>query len=506
MKTAFYAGVAASALLCHAPTAALALTPEDVWERWQAQAAEGDITITAGDESSRGGTLTLSNVAFAAELDEDGTLTGTIAEVVLSDAGGGTVEVQMSETIPVTVTGTDIDGATATAALTLSAPDLLYTVAEGPEGGTDATYSAEQISVSIDSVSEDGEPFEMDGTFTGENIAGDYTVSGGETQQIISNVTTDVLRVNLAGTDPEEGGTFSLSMVMNDIVSASSSTGGMMMMLMSDPEALAAGGSTQGEGSASDITMAISVEDGSDTFDLSLTMDGGTGSADFGADRVEYAVLYEGIAFAASGSEIPFPQATGSLGAWETDVSLPTGSTDESVPADVKFALRDVVMGEEIWMMFDPMGSLARDPATIVLDLGAQVRVLQSLFSDDMMMSAEMPVEPDALDVRELLVSAVGARLAGSGAFSFDWSQPGQFGPGSPLTDGTLNLSLMGSQTLLNTLSGMGLIGPQEVAGVNMMLGMIGQRGEGEDEIVSEITISPSGGVLANGMPLPIPF
>lgn len=505
MKTAFYTGVAATALLCLGPSSALALTPQEVWERWQEQAAENDASITAGGESSSASLLTLTDVAFVAELEEDATLSGTIAEVTLADAGDGAVEVTLSDAIPVTITGTDFEGSTGTVALTISAPGLVYTVADGPQDGTDASYSAPQIVVSIDSASEDGEPIDLSGTITGTEVAGKYGVSG-DAQSIDSTVSTGVLTINVEGSDPEEGGTVAFNMLMNDIQSSSSTTGGVVMMLMSDPSALVEGGSVQGEGSASDITLAISVQDAPETFDLSVTMDGGTGSANFDADRVEYGVLYDGIAFAASGSEIPFPQVTGGLGSWETRISLPTGSTQDAVPADVKIALRDVVMGEEIWTMFDPMGSLARNPATLVLDLGAEVRVLQSLFSDDIFLSADMPFEPDALTLREFLLSAVGASLAGSGSFAFDWSQPGAFGPGTPLTEGTLNLSLTGGNALLNTLVSMGLIGQQEANGVLAMLGMIGQRGAGDDEIVSEITVQPNGQVLANGLPLPIPF
>jgi hypothetical protein len=49
----------------------------------------------------------------------------------------------------------------------------------------------------------------------------------------------------------------------------------------------------------------------------------------------------------------------------------------------------------------------------------------------------------------------------------------------------------------------MGLLPSDQAAGVRMMSGLLLRPGGGEDTLLSEITITPDGKILANGAPLP---
>ena len=502
MKPALLSGAATAAMLCLLPAAAFALTPQEAWDRWKAQAEEAGMTVVAGGQSTSGGTLTVTDVAFSQDFDE-ATLNGTVAEIVLTDIGGGAVTVTMSDDIPMTMTGTNSDGADFSAAMTLSAPDLVYTAKDGPSGGTEATYEASTITLVVDEITEDGEVMDFAVTAIGTAIAGAYTATGDDMPAIESSVTVSRASLDMSGTDPEEG-TFNFDMTIDDISTTTSSVGMAIFNMMDDPEALIESGmSARSSGSAGAMSFDISVSDAPETFDLQITMGGGEGSASVDASRLEYGFTYDDLAFTASGSEIPFPQVTGALGQSQTSFSVPTGATDEAAPMSLLFALRDLSLGEEIWSMFDPSGALPRDPATLVLDIAGQARILQNLFSTDFEESEEMPAEIEQVDINELRLSLVGAELTGRGSVALDYDSPGPFGPGSPAPDGTINLTLTGGQALLDTLVRMGLMMEEQAMMARMMTGMLARPGEGPDSLVSEITLQPDGTILANGAPLP---
>jgi hypothetical protein len=187
-----------------------------------------------------------------------------------------------------------------------------------------------------------------------------------------------------------------------------------------------------------------------------------------------------------------------------TLISVPSTPTDAAQPMDLTLALRDFTLGEEIWSLFDPSGQLPRDPATLVLDLGGQMRLLGDIFSEEAMEAGEAPAEVTELDLEELRLAVAGALLTGEGAFTFDWEAPGPFGPGSPAPDGEVNLRLEGGQALLETLVGMGLLPEEQAMMVRMMTGMLARPApDGGDVLLSDITVQPDGTVLANGAPLP---
>jgi hypothetical protein len=308
----------------------------------------------------------------------------------------------------------------------------------------------------------------------------------------------------MAGTDPDSGGTFDFSFSMADIVSDTTSTGGSLYAMSDDlSEMIAAGFSAEGSGSSGPVSFRILAEGMPETIDVSGRMDGGTGSLVIDGDRVAYDVTYEGIGFTASGSEIPVPEVSGSLAEWHTLVSLPSGPSDAAGPVAFTVALRNLALGEGVWSMFDPAGALPREPATLVIDLAGQMRFLSDVFTGAPNLGGGPPAEVEALDIKELRLSLAGAELTGSGAFAFDNSGSGPFGPGMPAPDGTINLSLTGGQTLLDRLVQMGLLGQEEAMMARMMTGMLARPGPGADELVSEITVRPDGSVLANGAPLP---
>lgn len=503
MRTALLAGASAAALAA-APVTVSALTAEEAWASWQALAEDNDVSLTAGSETDTGAGLLVSTVAFATESEDGSTVTGTIGEISFVETGDGMVEVTMSDTIPLMVSTTSEDGAPVAIAITLSQPGLVYRVGDAEGGGVTATYSVPTFTAEIDSVEEAGAAQDVSGTIAAAEVSGAYTVTEAEPRTIASKVEAGMLEIAISGTDPDSGGQFDFAFSMADVLSDTTSTGGSIYTMSDNlAEMIAAGFTAEGSGSSGPVSFRIIAEGMPETVDIAGSMDGGTGAMSIDGDRLAYDVTYTGIAFSASGSEIPVPQVSGALGEWHTLVSLPAGPADAAGPVAFTLALRDLALGEAVWSMFDPAGALPRAPATLVIDLAGQMRFLTDLFAGAPNLGGGPPAEVEALDIRELRLALAGAELTGSGAFTFDNSGSGPFGPGMPAPDGTVNLSLTGGQTLLDRLVTMGLLGQEQAMMARMMTGILAKPGAGPDELVSEITVRPDGSVLANGAPLP---
>jgi hypothetical protein len=504
MRTALLAGASAAALL--SPMPALALTPEEAWQGWQDAAEEAGVVLTVAERDESGDTLTLTGVAYALEAEDGTTMTGTMDEVVFDGQGDGTVVVTLPDSYPLTLSDPGLDGMPpGSAAMTISHPGMSLVMSDTDDGGTATDYAAPEIAVTLVEVAEGGTAQDISGSVTLTGVEGRNTRGGGDMPSVEGAFTAAEIAAAFVGTDPETGGTFDFSMSAADVSSTSSGTLSTLYAATDDLGAMIEDGfAVRGEGGTGPVSLTLVTEGMPESFSLDAGMTGTSGTFRIDGERMEYDFGFEGTAFTASGSEIPFPQVTGGLGALRTLISVPSTPTDEAQAMDLTVALRDLTLGEEIWSLFDPAGQLPRDPATLVVDLGGQMRMLTDMFSEEAMMSGEAPAEVTALDIEELRLALAGALLTGEGGFTFDYDAPGPFGPGSPAPDGGVNLRLEGGQGLLETLVGMGLLPEEQAMMVRMMTGMVARPApEGGDVLLSDITVQPDGTVLANGAPLP---
>ena len=102
------------------------------------------------------------------------------------------------------------------------------------------------------------------------------------------------------------------------------------------------------------------------------------------------------------------------------------------------------------------------------------------------------------MTTNDLLVSMIGAKLTGTGAFTFDNADMQTF-PGMPRPEGFVELALTGANAVLDKLIQMGFVSDNDAMGARMMMGMFAVPGEGEDSLKSRIEINEQGQVLANG-------
>ena len=96
-----------------------------------------------------------------------------------------------------------------------------------------------------------------------------------------------------------------------------------------------------------------------------------------------------------------------------------------------------------------------------------------------------------------MIVDALGAKLTGNGAVTFEHDENG---PTALKPSGAVDLKLVGGNTLIDTLVSSGLLPAQMAMGARMMMGMFAVPAEGEeDTLKSKLEFTRDGQILANG-------
>jgi len=483
-----------AAVALTAGSASADLTAAQVWADWQESAAEMGQTVSVASEESAGGTLTLRDVSLTADGPQGG-VNGTIAEVVMTERGDGSVAIEMSPEVPLDVTAIGVDGERAEFSIVIdqSALDL---VAAGAAGAISYAYSAPTMTITLAEATANGEPMDLDVAVALAGLEGSSSVGEGEPTAVESAFRADALTLALKADDPEgSGDRIDMTMSMADLVSQSGGTMSALMGMANLSEMVAAGLSSTNTTTHGPATVAMNGTSEGSAFSFSASYESGTYDVAVGADGLDYGYAGQGFQVGLTSDEIPLPDL--SLRAEEigSRLAMPVGVSEE--PQDMGLALRFIglTMSEQIWSMFDPSGVLPRDPATLVIDVAGKANWLIDIFdpaiANEPMDSA--PGELHELSVNELRLSLAGAELTGSGDFEMNNEAP------VPQPSGTLNLRLVGGNALIDKLVQMGLLPEDQAMGARMMLGLFARPGDGDDTLVSEITVQEDGAVLANG-------
>jgi hypothetical protein len=332
---------------------------------------------------------------------------------------------------------------------------------------------------------------------------GQYVVRTGDAgREFESNLEAAAVNIDLTSGSPQGGDAFRLALTLKEVTSTSNGFLPADVTLEDLPAALRAGLRAAGT-----VNYA-----GSETsFDGSMegTQSAGSGSSQGGA--FEFAFSPEGIVYGGRSqqsqmsfrsSDIPLPEL--SLVFEESDfrLALPVTASDEPRDFALRTALRGLTVSDSIWALFDPMGVLPRDPATLALDLAGKARWFVDILDPEAAAATtEAPGELNELTLAGLELRLAGAELTGSGAFTFDNADTTTF-EGMPRPEGAVDLTLVGGNALLDKLVSMGLVPEDQAMGARMMLGLFARPGDGEDTLVSKIEINREGQVLANGQRL----
>lgn len=491
--------VAAAVTALVAGTPALAdVTPQQVWDELQGYLESFGYEVTAR-ETTDGDRLVVTPLSIAMPMPEDnGSGVFEIGEMILEPTGDGSVSVRLPETMPIMVKVDPKDEESIDMALDYHARDFALTVSGDP-GDLSYDFAATSLGIELVRLIVDGETIPPEGArfdaSTGP-VDGDARVvhrDGG--RDITQTVSLGDLTYDLMFDDPESRSAGTLSGTLTGLHSATEAN---------VPDAPATGDaalrlSNTSEFGAGSSRFSFS-EDGK-TATGETSSEGGRIAVKLSGDDLAYDVAADGVNWAMTSGDLPFP-VSASMDEMRFNLAMPTAVSETPEDAALGVTLGGLTLSDGVWSIFDPEGVMPRDPATVMLDLTAKVTPLVDFTNPEAMAGFEMlgkePAELNALTLRNLTVEAVGARLTGEGAFTFDNSDKTTF-DGVPRPEGQLDLSLTGANALMDRLIELGAIEEREAMGARMMLGMFAVPGDEPDSLTSTLEVNDKGQVLANG-------
>ncbi len=495
-RSAIWAG----AIAC-IPGASLAdLDASTVWNDWKSYVEGFGYTVT-GDERLVGGSLAVSDLQMRMQIPEVDFTIG-FGDLVLQEQGDGSVRIEMPRETVMTFQQ-QAQGESASGKL-LYTHDGLDIVVTGEPANMTYTYAANTLDFTLQDMVVNGVPMTeemMDIDMRVLGMAGTTQMSTGNLRMYNQNFTSDGLVYAVSFNDPQSNERVKMDGRL-DGLNFSGGGGIPTGFDATDINAMMEAGfdfSGKFGYTAGGLEMAFDGSDGAGT--ISSSSQGGAFAVAMSQAGLVYDIAQRQQQVNMLVPDMPFPISFSMAGA-DLDIRMPVTKSEEAQNFAFGISLDDFAMADGLWGLFDPAGQLPRTPADIVLDLAGTAKVLIN-FLDPLQMAAlessgAMPGELESLNLRQLLVDAVGAQLTGSGAFTFDNSDLQTFG-GMPKPTGAIDLKLVGGNGLLDKLVAMGFVPEAQAMQARLMLGLFAVPGEAPDTLTSRLEVNEQGHVLANG-------
>jgi hypothetical protein len=492
----------ALALVFTATGAMADVTPEEVWESWQALSTSAGQDLVVGGTARNGDTLEVTGVVMTFSDELGGSFSASIDQMAFKDNGDGTVAVTMSESYPLSLAfPADGDGPSAMK-LTVSQPGMVIT-AGGSATETSYDVSGPKVTIKLDEVKDEaGQVLDTQADVAMTGMTSKYVViRNGEQTQLDSSFAAESLALNVAGKEIDGSGEGVVTLSMTGLAGATKGNflGAEIMANMAT--ALNSGFTTDTSFSFTSLALNADITDANGPVKITGGASGGGLVLAVDKEKVNYGSSLQGLTLTASGPEIPFPEVSVSLSEYALNVLMPASKSDS--PQDFAFLAKlvDFTISEDVWGLVDPGAVLSREPATLVVDLKGQGFWKQDIMDPAVDLdSIEAPGELTSLDLTQVLVKAAGAEVAADGGLTFDNTDLVTF-DGVPAPTGTVNVNIKGVNALIDNLIAMGLVPDDQAMGARMMLGLFTRPGAGPDEVTSVIEFK-DGGLFANGQQL----
>ena len=503
MRVSNLAAAAASAALLAAPPAWADVTPEQVWADLEAYLASFGYAVTA-EESRSGDTLTLTDMTVRMSFPEDeGEMTVMLEQMALRDQGDGTVALDLPTTLPVPISIAPTDEETVDLTLDYTLDGMEMIIAGDPEDMT-YVYSATSMAVVLSELVVDDETIPSDNAaaqISAGPVDGETRITLAEGMRAISQqLSLGTVSYDILGSDPEGDGAGMLAGTLEGVSSESTTELPEAVSSETMNDLLRAGmtvdATTRYTAGQSRFTMT---EDGQTTSGETSSR-GGSFALKMSQDALDYDLRALGMSVDLTRPEMPFP-ITAQMDEMRLGLMMPVGASEEPVDAAAKLTLAGFTTSDMIWSIFDPMGILPRDPATVAIDLAGKVTPSVDLLDPEQIEALDgqtPPGELNALTLNNLTIEAAGAQITGEGDFTFDNTDLQSF-DGMPRPEGALSLKLSGANGLIDNLIQMGLVSDQDAMGARMMMSMFAVPGSEPDTLNSTIEVNEQGHVLANG-------
>lgn len=487
-------GLICVAALMTATSAFADVTAQDVWDNWMDQMSiYGEEGVTVGSETYAGGVLTVSDLAISMT-NPNGTTTASLASIVMTENGDGTVDVTTSEDYPINV-NTNVDGVESNISVLLKMLGNKITVSGTPEEMTYA-ISADRYTVTVPEVIENGEAVPATVLFNLNDVRGNYTVATGEMRNMDYDLSAASADMLISVQDAGSG--FDLS---GQIVQPST-TGTSSLPLdydASQPQMMfASGAKIDATFKSGQSQYIIAVAENGATTNITAASSGNSTSFGLVENGMMFDTTTNDLVLNMQGGDFPFPVDL-AIKEYGLGFTMPMASSDEPTDFGLRISLTEVAPNDMIWGMADPMGALPHDPITAQIDLKGTATLFYDLMDPaqaDQIAMADAPGELNSLQMAALNLIFGGATVTGTGDFTFDNADTTTF-DGFPRPEGNLDLRAKGLNGLLDNLQAMGLIPEDQMMGARMMLGMFSTV-VGDDELTTKIEVKNGGSVFIN--------
>ena len=472
------------------------LTAQDLWDNWKSSAEGTGQTVSVANESYSGGVLTLDGISFGFAMPE-GDMGMTLETVTLTESGDGSVSVEMPDSFPIIISGTDPDGGAFNMTMRVNQPDASFLATGSPEA-INYGFSVPLSEITFDEFTVPDEELQMDLKMTLTDSVGTYATKEGTLRQIDSDFTAGSLSMDLTMSEPGESLTFDMDLEMQGL--SSTSTGSLSPFAGSGPnlgDLLRAGMQSEGTLSVGPTTYAINLTDPNGPFHMTGKSDASLAEFSINENGILYGGTNEGVSAFVEIASVPIPPIELLVSRVGGQIQMPFVASDVAQDFAMKLDLVELVLSDDIWNLFDPSGALPRDPADLTLDLSGKGRwnvdITDPVAIEELEASGGLPGEVENIDINSIALSLMGATLNGTGGFGFNNNAP------IPAPSGAVDFELTGVEGLLDTLVAAGLLPEDQATGARLMLGLFAQRGEAPDTLKSTIELTEDGSVLANG-------
>lgn len=493
----------AIALVFLASGASAEVTPKEVWDSWQAMLTSAGQELTVGNTADNGGTLDVTDVQIAYKDDLGGSASVSFDKLSFVDNGDGTVTVTMPESYPIQMVFPSQADGPGSMKLTVSQPGMKI-VAGGSASETSYDFTAPAVTVKLDEVTdESGKALDTEADLTMTEATAKYLViRDGDKTNLDSSFAAKSLALGLSGTDTQGGGgQGKMALTLADL---SGTTKGNFLnaeIMANMATALNSGFTMDSMFNFGAMMMDVDITEAAGPTKLVANATGGDFQLAMNKDRMNYGTSLNGAKFTMSGAEIPFPQVEVAFAESGFNILMPVTKSD--TPQDFSFLTKvvDFTVSEDVWGLFDPAGSLSREPATVIVDLKGTGFWTQDIMDPSVQMDgAEPPGQLNSLDLVQVLAKAAGAEVSAAGGLTFDNADLQTFA-GMPRPDGKITVGIKGANKLVDNLIALGILTEDDAMGFRMGMAMFARPGAGPDELTSEIEFK-EGGLFANGQRL----
>ncbi|WP_128516300.1 DUF2125 domain-containing protein [Tabrizicola thermarum] len=493
----------AIALIFLATAATADVTPREVWESWQAMLTSAGQELTVGNTTDSGSVVEVTDVSVTQKDQLGGSASIRFDKLSFTDNGDGTVTVAMPESYPLALDFPATGEGPGSMTLTVNQPGMTI-IAGGSATETSYDFTAPSVTIKLDEITdEDGKVLDTQADMVMTGATAKYVVArDGETTRLDMSYAAKGMVLNLSGSDTSgSGGQGRGTVSLSDLAGTTKGNflGADMMANMA--AALNSGFTLDSTMSFGAMQADLDVTEAKGPTRITATAAGGGFNVAMDKTRLDYGTSLTGAKFTVSGAEIPFPQVDLAFAESGFRVMMPVSKSDS--PQDFTFLTKlvDFTVSEDIWGLFDPAGSLSREPATVIVDLKGTGFWKKDIMDPSVQMDGvEPPGELHSLDITQVLAKAAGAEVSAAGGLTFDNADMTTFG-GMPRPDGKISIGIKGVNKLVENLIALGILSEDDAMGFRMGLAMFTRPGAGPDELTSEIEFK-DGGLFANGQRL----